>query len=186
MAQTLPYFSEVLDFFRKGPLHDESVLAGPRLLPLVPAKRSKPSPAATTIICADIVLRGALESSGDIQLYGRVEGSVRAAGLVVKDGADIEGDVIADDVTVRGCIRGSIRARKVLLCSGSRVEADIHYGLFAAEIGARIEGNCRYVDDPLSQEKADASASTRGPVVPEDIVEADTLSQEALLSQAVA
>jgi cytoskeletal protein CcmA (bactofilin family) len=184
MAQTLQYFNEVLDFFREGPFHEESVPAAPRLLPLAPAKRLTRSPAGTTIICADIVLRGALESTGDVQLYGRVEGSVRAAVLVVKDKAVIEGDVIADDVTVRGSIRGSIRARKVLLCAGSSVEADIHYSTFAAENGARIEGNCRYVDDPLSQE--DTPAATRGAVAPAYRAQADTSSQQAAHSEAVA
>ena len=58
MAQTLQYFNEVLDFFREGPFHEESVPAAPRLLPLAPAKRLTRSPAGTTIICADIVLRG--------------------------------------------------------------------------------------------------------------------------------
>jgi cytoskeletal protein CcmA (bactofilin family) len=184
MAQTLQYVNEVLDFFREGPFRDESVPAGPQSLPLATAKVPKRSPAGTTIICADIVLRGALESTGDIQLHGRVEGSVRAAGLVVKDTAVIEGDVIADDVTVRGSIRGSIRARKVLLCAGSRVEADIHYSVFAAESGARIEGNCRYVDDPLSPESADAAA--RGPVALGYRVQAEPSSQEAPHPEVVA
>lgn len=160
----------------------ESVPAGSRSLALAAAKRSKQTTAAPSIICADIVLHGALESTGDIQLDGCVEGNVRSAFLVVDDKAVIRGDVIADDVTVRGCIRGSIRARRVLLCSGSRVEGDILYGIFAAEAGAQFVGTCRYADDPLAQEKA--PAATGG--MPEEPVEADTPSEEVALSQTAA
>jgi cytoskeletal protein CcmA (bactofilin family) len=159
---------------------DEAVPAGPHSPPLAPAKRSKQTTAAPSIICADIVLHGALESTGDIQLDGCVEGNVRSAVLVVGDQAVIQGEVIADDVTVRGFIRGSIRARKVLLCSGSRVEGGILYGIFSAEAGAQIEGHCRHADDPLSQENA--PAATCG--VPEEPVEA--LSEEVALSQTAA
>lgn len=161
---------------------DESVPAGPRSLPLAPAKRSKQTAAAPSIVCADIVLHGALESTGDIQLDGRVEGNVRSAFLVVGDQAVIQGEVIADDVTVRGCIRGNIRARKVLLCSGARVEGDILYGIFAAEAGAQFVGYCRYADDPLTQENAPAATGGE----PEKPVEADTPSEDVPLSQTAA
>ena len=159
---------------------DESVPAGPQSPPLAPAKRSKQTAAAPSIICTDIVLHGALESTGDIQLDGHVEGNVRSGVLVVGDEATIQGEVMADDVTVRGSIQGSIRARKVLLCAGSRVEGDILFGIFAAEAGAQFEGYCRHVDDPLSQENAPAATC----VVPEEPAEAP--SEEAPLSQSAA
>jgi cytoskeletal protein CcmA (bactofilin family) len=172
---------ENITFARRS---NESAPARLHLLPLATAKRSKQTSAAPSIICADIFLHGTLESTGDIQLDGRVEGNVLSARLVVGDEAVIQGEVIADDVTVRGSIWGSIRARKVLLRSGARVEGDILYGIFAAEAGAQFEGYCRYVDDPLSQENA--PAATCGPVVSEDTVEADTPSEEAPLSQTAA
>jgi cytoskeletal protein CcmA (bactofilin family) len=142
---------------------DGLVLARPRSLFLTPAKRVKQTTAAPSIISADVVLHGALESAGEIQLDGQVDGKVRSTVLVVGDEATIQGDVVADDVTVRGSVRGSIRARKVLLCSGSRVEGDIFYETFVAEAGAKFDGTCRQADDPLSLE-----------LVPEEPVEAET------------
>ena len=133
---------------------DDSVSAGPHMSALAAARRPKQTIVAPSIISADFALQGDLETTGDIHLDGRVEGNVRSAVLVVSDKAVIQGDVVADDVTVRGCIRGSLRARKVLLCAGARVEGDVLYEIFAAEAGARFEGTCRYVDDPLAQELA--------------------------------
>jgi cytoskeletal protein CcmA (bactofilin family) len=153
---------------------DETVPAGPHMSALAAARRPKQTAVAPSIISAEFVLQGDLESTGDIHLDGRVEGNVRSAVLVVGDKAVIQGEVAADDVTVRGCIRGSIRARKVLLCAGARVEGDVLYGTFVAEAGARFEGTCRYADDPLSQENA-----------PEDTLEAET-PLEARRSQTAA
>jgi cytoskeletal protein CcmA (bactofilin family) len=171
---------------------DEPVLAVPQPLPMALARRSKQPSAAPSIICADIVLQGALESTGVIHLDGRLEGNVRSAVLVVGDKGAIQGEVTADDVTVRGSVRGNIRARKVLLGSGARVEGDILYESFAAESGAQFVGYCRHADDPLSQElpsvmTADADAPpAHEPEVPEDALEADMLSREARRSQSAA
>jgi len=140
-----------------------------------PAKNSKQTFAAPSIISADIVLQGTLESTGDIQLDGCVDGNVCAVGLVVDTKAIVHGEIVADDVTVRGCVRGSIRARKVHLCAGSRVEGEILYGIFTADAGAQIEGLCRYLADPLGLEDA-----------PEEPVEADTFSEDIPLSRSVA
>ena len=110
------------------------------------AKRGRPAP---SIISADMELSGAIASSGDIQIDGRVEGDVRSVGLVIGDKAEIHGEIVAEDVTVRGRVVGRIRARKVLLCATSHVEGDILHEAFAVETGAFFEGNCRHSDNPL-------------------------------------
>src|SRR6202012_961937 len=126
--------------------------------------------AAPSIISADLVVTGALTSTGDIQIDGRVEGDVRSTGLVIGDKAFILGDVMGDDVTVRGRVQGSIRARKVLLCSTCHVEGNILHEAFAVEAGAFFEGNCRHSDNPLSDEAKSQSFQSRpasaAPVMP--------------------
>ena len=108
--------------------------------------------AAPSIISSDLVVTGALVSTGDIQIDGRVEGDVRSTGLVIGDKAFIQGDVVGEDVTVRGRIQGSIRARKVLLCATCHVEGNILHEAFAVEAGAFFEGNCRHSDNPLADD----------------------------------
>ncbi len=107
---------------------------------------------APSIISADLVVNGTLNSTGDIQIDGRVEGDVHSTGLVIGDKAFIQGEVFADDVTIRGRIQGSVRARKVLLCSTCHVEGNILHEAFAVEAGAFFEGNCRHSDNPLSED----------------------------------
>ena len=117
-----------------------------------PARRMGRPGAAPSIISADLTVVGTLSSTGDIQIDGRVDGDVRSAGLVIGEKAEINGEIVGDDVTVRGHVRGRIRARKVLLCATCRVEGDILHEAFAVEAGAFFEGNCRHSDTPLGEE----------------------------------
>ena len=97
-------------------------------------------------------MTGTLNSTGDIQIDGIVEGDVRSVGLVIGEKAEIHGEILAEDVTVRGKVIGRIHARKVLLCATSHVEGDILHEAFAVEAGAFFEGNCRHSDNPLGDE----------------------------------
>src|ERR1700761_3740924 len=127
--------------------------AVPAPQPMLAAPQPQPKRAralsAPSIISADMVISGTLTSTGDIQIDGRIEGDVRSVGLVIGDKAEINGEVLAEDVTVRGKVTGRIRARKVLLAATSHVEGDILHEAFAVESGAFFEGNCRHSDNPL-------------------------------------
>jgi cytoskeletal protein CcmA (bactofilin family) len=122
--------------------------------PATAAKRSR-ALSAPSIIGADMVITGALNSTGDVQIDGRVEGDVRSIGLVVGEKAEVHGEIYAEDVTVRGKVVGRIHARKVLLATTSHVEGDILHEAFAVESGAFFEGNCRHSDNPLGENVAE-------------------------------
>jgi cytoskeletal protein CcmA (bactofilin family) len=123
----------------------------PLATPLPAPKRTR-SMSAPSIISADMVINGTINSSGDIQIDGRIEGDVRSVGLVIGERAEIHGEIWAEDVTVRGKVIGRIHARKVLLSATSHVEGDILHEAFAVEAGAFFEGNCRHSDNPLGDE----------------------------------
>jgi hypothetical protein len=52
---------------------------------------------------------------------------------------------------VHGRIEGSVRARKVMLARNAHVLGDIVHQSLSVEMGAVFEGQCRYLQDPLSQ-----------------------------------
>jgi cytoskeletal protein CcmA (bactofilin family) len=115
-------------------------------------KRSGRSGSVPSIISGDLTVSGTLNSTGDMQIDGIVEGDVRSVGLVIGERAEIHGEIWAEDVTVRGKVVGRIRARKVLLSATSHVEGDIMHEAFAVEAGAFFEGNCRHSDNPLGDD----------------------------------
>jgi cytoskeletal protein CcmA (bactofilin family) len=133
--------------------HKDAVPAAPSILPapLAPPKKLNRS-TAPSIISADLTVTGTLVSNGDIQIDGIVEGDVRSPGLVIGEKAQIQGEILAEELTVRGKVVGRIRARKVLLSATAHVEGDILHEAFAVEAGAFFEGNCRHSDNPLGDE----------------------------------
>ena len=102
-----------------------------------------------SVISAELIVRGTLVSAGDVQIDGKVDGDIRAAGLVIGEKAIVVGDVFAEEAVVRGRVEGSIRARRVQLCATCHVEGNILHEAFAVEQGAFFEGNCRHTDNPL-------------------------------------
>jgi cytoskeletal protein CcmA (bactofilin family) len=99
--------------------------------------------AAPSIICGGVVLRGDLESPGDLHFEGNLEGNLRSPRLDVGEKAFIAGEVVARQLTVRGRIRGRILANTILVCAGSRVEGEIVYGTLTVETGAQLDAGFR-------------------------------------------
>jgi cytoskeletal protein CcmA (bactofilin family) len=115
-----------------------------------PSKRSAMKSKAPSIISADMVLQGSLNSEGEVQLDGSVEGDIRADSLTIGEDASVEGHVVAETVIVRGKVKGSIRARQVQLAATARIEGDIVHSALSMESGAFFDGNCRNSADPAA------------------------------------
>jgi cytoskeletal protein CcmA (bactofilin family) len=131
----------------------------PPAAPPAAAKRPPRHGGVPSIISAELIVRGTLISAGDVQIDGKVDGDIRASGLVIGEKAIITGDVYAEEAIVRGRVEGSIRAHKVQLCASCHVEGNILHEALSMESGAFFEGNCRHSDNPL----ADAPEATVAP-----------------------
>src|SRR5262249_5364665 len=91
---------------------------------------------------------GKIECNGPAQVFGRIEGELRASDLLVGDGATIDGSVIAQNVTVCGRIKGTIRAVRVKLQHGGAVEGDIFHQSLSIDENSLFEGSRRRVENP--------------------------------------
>jgi cytoskeletal protein CcmA (bactofilin family) len=91
---------------------------------------------------------GNIECNGPAQVFGRIEGELRASDLLIGDGATIEGSVIAQNVTVCGRIKGTIRAVRVKLQNGGAVEGDIFHRSLSIDENSLFEGSSRRVENP--------------------------------------
>lgn len=121
-----------------------------------PSKRSSSMKAAgvPSIISADVVMRGNVNSGGEVQLDGALEGDIKAAMLIVGEKASVKGEIICESVVVRGRVEGGIRAKQVALAATAHIVGDILHSSLSVESGAHFEGNCRHSDDPLSEASA--------------------------------
>jgi cytoskeletal protein CcmA (bactofilin family) len=124
--------------------------------------RSEPTTKAGMASCigSDMSIVGNIECKGPAQVFGRIEGEVRASDLQISDGAQIEGSVIAQNVTVCGRVKGTIRAVRVKLQSGGAVEGDIFHRSLSIDENSQFEGSSRRVENPTDPS---SSVDAKGP-----------------------
>jgi cytoskeletal protein CcmA (bactofilin family) len=132
--------------------------------PVVEQPPARPGPtanAAATRSCigSGMSIVGNIECNGPAQVFGRVKGELRASELLIGDGAQIEGSVIAQDVTVCGRVKGTIRAVRVKLQDGGAVEGDIFHRSLSIDENSMFEGSSRRVENPTEQ----PSTAAKGP-----------------------
>jgi len=131
-----------------------------RSLPGAPSTAPALESTTKTTISADLKIAGDVTSEGEVQLDGDIKGSIQCATLVVGRNSEILGDAIADEVVVRGHVHGSVYSKRVFLQSTAVVEGDIHHRIIVVEEGARFEGTCRRVQDPVSIAAAERGSKT--------------------------
>src|SRR6516162_5075754 len=110
-----------------------------------PATNAGPS----SCIGSGMSIVGNIECSGPAQVYGRIKGELRASDLLIGDGAQVEGSVIAQDVTVCGRVKGTVRAVHVKLQNGGAVEGDIFHRSLSIDENSQFEGSSRRVENPV-------------------------------------
>src|SRR5262247_3093904 len=135
----------------------------PPQAPVVERNAAKPqadAEAATrSCIGSGMSIVGNIECNGPAQVFGQIKGELRASDLLIGDGAQIEGSVIAQDVTVCGRVKGTIRAVRVKLQDGGAVEGDIFHRSLSIDENSLFEGSSRRVENPTEQ----LSVETKGP-----------------------
>src|SRR5215472_9642450 len=86
-----------------------------RLQPLQPSAPTAMLHPSETIssIGSDMTVIGQIVCKGILKIYGLVEGEVIASNALIADGARIQGDILAQELTVGGRVSGSIHALRV-------------------------------------------------------------------------
>jgi cytoskeletal protein CcmA (bactofilin family) len=126
----------------------------PPQAPLARPAQARRAGATPSIIGSDMSITGNLESAGEIQIDGEVQGDVNAGRIVIGEQANVTGSLIANEVVVRGNVQGSIRGNSVTFQAASRIEGDVFHKTLAIEQGAYFEGKSRRSDDPMSVQRS--------------------------------
>ncbi len=71
------------------------------------------APNGASSISAGMTVTGKIAGSGAVKIFGRVQGELHASTVLIADGAEVEGDVVAEELTVGGRVKGTIRANRV-------------------------------------------------------------------------
>ena len=122
--------------------------AVPVQIPPVAAPRApaQHSPVSTrphngpSILGAALTVTGQLQSAGDIQIEGKVEGDIRGHVVGIGSTAVIKGTVFGDVVESAGTIVGKIEARKAILMATARMLGDVVHQTLQIVPGAFFNG----------------------------------------------
>jgi cytoskeletal protein CcmA (bactofilin family) len=144
--------------------HDYSATKRPSAMSVstetITAPARKPNGGPTrSVIDAWLKITGNLESEGEVQVDGKIDGDIRCAHLTVGKDATVAGNITADEVVVRGNVKGVIRANRVILQDSAHVESEVFHKKLSIEEGACFEGNSRRCDDPMSAEMEKPAAA---------------------------
>src|SRR5215470_6868966 len=94
-------------------------------------------------ISSGLSIVGKIVGHGALTIFGHVEGELRASTVVIAEGAQMEGEVSAEELTIGGHVKGTIHANRVKLNSTAVVEGDIFHRTLTIEENARFEGSSR-------------------------------------------
>ena len=97
-------------------------------------------------ISAGMTVVGKIAGAGAVKILGRVEGELHASTVLIADGAEVEGNVVAEELTVGGRVKGTIRA--------AIVEGDIFHRSLAIEENAKFEGTSRRDENATDKPRA--------------------------------
>ena len=100
-------------------------------------------------ISSGLSIVGKIVGHGALTIFGQVEGEVRASTVVIAEGAQMEGDVVAEELTIGGHVKGTIHANRVKLNSTAVVEGDIFHRTLTIEENARFEGTSRRSENTI-------------------------------------
>jgi cytoskeletal protein CcmA (bactofilin family) len=101
------------------------------------------APPEVSSISSGLSIFGKIVGHGALTIFGHVEGELRASTVVIAEGAQMDGEVNAEELTVGGHVKGTIHANRVRLTSTAVVEGDIFHQSLAIEENARFEGTSR-------------------------------------------
>ena len=101
------------------------------------------APEATSSISSGLSIVGKIVGNGRLAIFGHVTGEVHASTVQIGDGAQVEGNIVAEELTIGGRVKGTIHANRVRLNSTAVVEGDIYHRSLAIEENAQFEGMSR-------------------------------------------
>lgn len=111
--------------------------------PITDQSKTLSKSAIPSVVSADMKIIGAVESRGELQVDGRIEGDVTSRAVTISNAASVRGSISADTVRVSGTVKGDLIAKSVTLTATAKVEGDIVHQSLAIEPGAAFEGQCK-------------------------------------------
>ena len=109
-------------------------------------------PQEASSISSGLSIVGKITGHGALTIFGHVDGEVRASSVVIAKGAQMVGDIVAEELTINGHVKGTLHANRVKIGGTGVVEGDIFHRTLAIEENARFEGMSRRNENAIDMQ----------------------------------
>jgi cytoskeletal protein CcmA (bactofilin family) len=103
----------------------------------------------SSILSPQVEVHGDVKASGDVLVYGKIFGSIKAKGIVkTARGSVVKGNVIAAGASIGGVVEGDLTVnKKAILGSKSVLKGNLKAEILVVEEGAQFDGMCNMVNN---------------------------------------
>jgi cytoskeletal protein CcmA (bactofilin family) len=133
-----------------------------------------------SFISRGMTVVGKIVGEGTVEIFGSIEGELRALTVLINEGAKVEGEIVAEELTISGQVKGTIHANRVKLNSSAVVEGDIFHRSLSIEENARFEGSSKREDKAVDVPRT----PLRRPATQDDLQTGVTMIQTANVDSA--
>jgi cytoskeletal protein CcmA (bactofilin family) len=149
----------MLGSFKGKPLDKHSGTTQSDITPTTPDTPTRDIPETNSAIGLGMTIVGKIVCDGVLHIFGRTEGELRATNVLIAYRANVQGDVIADELTVEGDLKGTIHATRVRIRGTGSVQGDVFHQSLALEENAKFEGMSRRHENPTAAATSAAATS---------------------------
>ncbi len=113
------------------------------------AAAAKKAAESVSTLGPGMVITGNIVCEGAAQIFGRVTGDIQAVQISIGEGAQVEGNVTAHDITINGSFKGTIRGNNVKLKGAAAIDGEVFSKSLTVEENVQFEGISRRLDKPI-------------------------------------
>lgn len=97
-----------------------------------------------TIIAGNCVINSGLSTTGNIKIYGKINGAIKVEGdVLIGETGVVLGKVEADNLMLEGSVEGNVHCKNTLkLSSSAKLNGDAYVKHFSSEEGCLFAGKC--------------------------------------------
>ena len=110
---------------------------------------AKPTQQVVSVLDPAMLITGNLVCSGSVEIHGKIIGDIHASHLLIRDGAEVQGKIMALETIIDGVFKGTIHSNSVKLERTAVVEGEIFNKSLTIEQGAQFEGASRRLAKPI-------------------------------------
>jgi cytoskeletal protein CcmA (bactofilin family) len=113
-----------------------------------------------------MLIKGSIVCEGPMQVYGRMFGEIHAVKLTIGEGAQVEGQILAEETIIAGNFKGTIHAKNVKLERTAVVDGEIFKNTLVIDQDAQFEGMTRRLEKSIELPSVAQIVGDAAPIAP--------------------